>query len=133
MSHTVKIQTKFTQLDALKKAFEHFGWKITENSKARTYSYDPQANKKYNFVAVNPAQDGSMTFDLGIEQKASGELEIFGDMWGGSISKTLGAGLDKLKQEYAYRVIEQKYAYEGASVFRTTNQDGSQEVTVEMS
>lgn len=132
MSHTVKIQTKFKQLDALKKAFEHFGWTITENAKARTYSYDSTANKKYDFVAVNPSQDGSMTFDLGITQAENGELELFGDMWGGSIAKTLGTGLDKLKQEYAYRVIEQKYAYEGASVFREVNQDGTQTVNVDM-
>jgi len=73
-----------------------------------------------------------MTFDLGITQKSDGELELFGDMWGGSISKTLGDGLTTLKKEYAYKVIEQKFAYEGASVFREINQDGTQNVKVEM-
>ena len=131
MSHTVKIQTKFTQLEPLKKAFEQFGWKIKEKSTARTYAYDPQKNKVYDLVAVNPGKEGSMTFDLGLTVKEDGEIDVLGDLWGGSIAQTLGNNLEKLKGEYAYRVIEQKYAYEGASVFRTVNQDGTQTVDVE--
>lgn len=131
MSHTVKIQTKFTQLDALKKAFEHFGWAIVENKTARTYAGDPKKNEVYPMVAVNPSTNQDRLFDLGIRVAETGEVEVFGDLWGGSIASSLGNNLDKLRGEYAYRVIEQKFTYEGASVFRTENQDGSMDVTVE--
>jgi hypothetical protein len=132
MSHTVKIQTQFKQINPLKRAFEHFGWKIVENSKARTYSGDPKQNDKYQFVAVNPDLGTDRVFDVGINVNANGEIDVYGDMWGGSISKSLGSNLDKLRQEYAYRVIEEKYTYEGASVFRTANQDGTMTVDVDL-
>lgn len=131
MSHTVKIQTKFTQLNPLKKAFEHFGWTITENAKARTYNGDPKKNDVYPFVAVNPSTNQDRLFDMGMKIAENGEIEVYGDLWGGSIASTLGQNLDKLRGEYAYRVIEEKFAYEGASVFRTHNEDGSMDVTVE--
>ncbi len=132
MSHTVKIQTKFTQLNALKKAFEHFGWSIVENAKARTYSGDPKQHDKYAYVAINPDKSTDRVFDVGVNVGANGELEVFCDMWGGSIARSLGENMNKLRQEYAYRVIEEKYAYEGASVFRTENADGTIDVSVDM-
>lgn len=130
MSHTVKIQTKFTQLNPLKKAFEHFGWDLVEKAKARVYPNDPKQNDIYDFVAKNP-QTGSSSYDVGIQVGPNGEVEVHCDFYGGSIAQTLGTNLDKLRGEYAYRVIEEKYAYEGASVFRTENQDGSMDVIVE--
>ena len=126
MSHTVKIDTKFTQFDDLKTAFEHFGWTIKEKSKARTYPSDPAQNTVYDFVAVNPNNG----YDLGITLNGE-EIGIFGDFYGGSVASTLGNGLDKLKQEYAYRVIESHFAYNGASVTRAENEDGTQTVDVE--
>jgi hypothetical protein len=131
MSHSAKIQTKITQLEPLKRALEHFGWRVIENAKARTYEYDPKKNQVYDFVAVNPEQATNMTFDLGIMREENGELSVSCDMWGGSIARSLGQNLETLKGEYAYRVIEQKYAIEGASVFRTIKEDGTQEVDVE--
>ena len=131
MSHTVKIQTKFTQLDPLRKAFAHFGWVIKENSTARTYSSNEDRTKVFPFLAVNP-QTGSNAYDLGIQRnETTGELDVLGDFYGGSVAQTLGENLSKLKGEYAYRVIEERYTYEGASVMRTVNQDGSQTVNVE--
>ena len=130
MSHTVKIQTKFTQLNPLKKAFEHFGWNIVENAKAKTYPNDPRQNEVYAYVAKNP-QTSSNNYDVGIKVGANGEVEVHCDFYGGSIAQTLGNNLDKLRGEYAYRVIEEKYAYEGASVFREMKEDGSMEVTVD--
>jgi len=131
MSHTVKIATKFTQLDCLKKAFEHFGWEIKEKSKIRTYQYDEKADTVYDFIAVNPGKEGSLTFDLGIKPNENGELQIYGDMWGGSVGKTLGTDLEKLKQEYAYNVIEQVYSQNMTGITREIVNDNIM-VTVDL-
>ena len=130
MSHSAKIQTKFLNLNALTKAFETYGWKIIQKAKARLYAYDPKRDDVYDYVAVNPQKEGQ-AFDLGINVKENGELDVYGDFWGGSIEASLGSNLGKLRGEYAYRVMEEKFAFEGATVFCTQNQDGTRTVDVE--
>lgn len=130
MSHTVKIKTQFKQASALKEAFRAMGWEIREKSKIRTYPGDSKANVVYDFIAVNPDKDRSYSYDVGVNE-ANGELEVHCDFFGGSIAKSLGTDMVKLKDEYACQVIEQKYAYEGAAVFRTTTSDGTIELDVQ--
>ena len=133
MSHTAKINTQFKRFEPLKTALAQFGWTIKEKSKCRLYSSDPARNTVYDYVAVNPKNEYN-SYDVGIKvNKTTGELELYGDFYGGSVAATLGTNLDRLREEYAYRVMEEKYAYEGASVFRTQNQDGTQTVEVEFS
>ena len=131
MSHSVKIQTKFKNENfaAFRRALEHFGWKINENAKGRTYNGDPAQNTVYPFVAVNP-KTGSNQYDLGVKIEGD-EIAIYGDFYGGSIQAELGANLEKLKDEYAFRVIEEKMVNEGYSVERTVNQDGTVDVYAE--
>ncbi|NBQ70328.1 MAG: hypothetical protein EBU46_16440 [Nitrosomonadaceae bacterium] len=130
MSHTVKIKTQFKQIGPLKDAFRAMGWTIKEKSKIRTYPGDPKSNEVYDFVAVNPDKNASYAYDVGINESGE-ELSVHCDFFGGSIAKTLGSDLIKLKDEYACQVIEQKYAYEGAAVFRTTNSDGTIDLDVQ--
>ena len=128
MSHSVKIQTKFKNenFTAFKRALAHFGWKVEENSKARTYYSDEARHTVYPFVAVNP-KTGSDNYDLGIKIEGN-DIAIYGDFYGGSIQMELGAELMKLKDEYAFRVIEEKMVNEGYSVERVTNQLGEVDV-----
>ena len=124
MSHTVKIQAKFRTecLSSFKRAMAVFGWSTKENSKIRTYPGDPDRTTEYPLIAVNP----NAGYDLGVQfNEKTGELEVLGDFYDGSISKTLGTNLDKLKQEYSCCVIEDKFAYEGVSTTRQLEQDGS--------
>lgn len=130
MSHTVKIKTQFKQVDQLKAAFRALGWEIKEKARIRTYPGDSKANVVYDYVAVNPDKDKSYSYDVGFNEAAS-EIEVFWDPFGGSIAKTLGAEMNKLKDEYACQVIEHKYAYEGAAVFRSTTQDGTIQLDVQ--
>ena len=129
MSHTVKIQTKFKNenFTAFKRALEHHGWTMKENSKARTYPGDPAQNTSYPFVAVNPESNG---YDVGLRIE-NGDIEVYCDFYGGSIAKTLGADLNELRKEYAYRVIEERLVNEGYSVARTVNVDGTVDVIAE--
>ena len=124
MSHTVKIQAQFKteHLSAFKHALDHFGWKIKENAKTRTYPGDEGGRTVYPMVGVNP-NDG---YDIGIKfNEKTGELEVMGDFFGGSISTTLGNNLDKLKQEYSCCVAEDYFSYMGWSATRQVNQDGT--------
>lgn len=106
MSHTVKIQTEFKDFRCLKKAFKALGWEIKENSTMRTYPNDPDKNKVWKYVAVNPKKEN--VYDLGIDVSESGKIEIFGDFFGGSVAAALGSGLSKLKQNYAVKVVEEE-------------------------
>lgn len=128
MSHTVKIKTKFTQFDSLKKALDKLGWKIKENAKIRTYPGDSVGQKTWQYVGVNP-ENG---YDVGLEvNKTTGEIEVYGDFYGGTIAKTLGNDLNVLKQQYAAQVIEDEYAWEGYNVNVEKLKNGDWEVTVE--
>jgi hypothetical protein len=123
MSHTVKIQAQFKteQFSSFKRACEHFGWKIVENSKIRTYRNDPSRNTVYPMIALNPNHG----YDLGIQfNEKTGELEVLGDFFDGSVAQTLGRDLDKLKQEYAACVAEDYFTIMGWSATREITEDG---------
>jgi hypothetical protein len=130
MSHTVKIKAQFKNehLQSFLRALEHFGWTTKENSKIRTYYSDSAANKVYDMIAVNP----NTGYDLGLVfNKETGELEVMGDFFDGSVAKTLGNNLDKLKQEYSCCVIEDKLAFEGYAALRQVNTDGTVDIIAE--
>jgi hypothetical protein len=124
MSHTVKIQTKFKNenFNAFRRALEQYGWTLKENAKGRTYPNDPASNTIYPYVAVNPAA-GSNSYDLGIKIEGD-DIAIYGDFYGGSITKELGQDLNELRKEYAYRVIEERLTNEGYTVERTVQENG---------
>jgi hypothetical protein len=124
MSHTVKIQAKFKteQLEAFKRALSVFGWTTKEKSQIRTYPGDSARSTVYDLIAVNP----NSGYDLGLVfNDKTGELEVMGDFYDGSISKTLGSGIDNLKQEYSLAVIEDKFAFDGYVTSREVEQDGA--------
>lgn len=130
MSHTVKIQTKFKNenFNAFKRAIEHFGWKLEENGKARTYYSDPAKNTIYPMVAKNPGKGEA--YDMGIKIEGD-QIALYGDFFGGSIAQSLGQDLNELRKEYAFRVIEERLVNEGYTVERTVNQDGTLDVVAE--
>jgi hypothetical protein len=130
MSHTVKIQTQFKieHINPFKRALDHFGWKIEENAKARTYPGDSARDTVYPMVAKNPING----YDLGIKfNEISGEIELYGDFYDGSIAKSLGAQCDHLKQEYSCCVIEDSVAYNGYTATRHTSQEGIVDIIAE--
>jgi hypothetical protein len=124
MSHTVKITAQFKteHLSSFRRALEKFGWKLVEDSKIRTYYNDPSRDKVYKMIAQNPNHG----YDLGIQFNAeTGELEVMGDFYDGSISKTLGTNLEQLKQEYGCCVLEDEFAFNGYVSTREIEQDGT--------
>jgi hypothetical protein len=127
MSHTVKINSSFKteHTNALKRALENFGWSLKENSKINTYPSDPGRNKVYPMIMQNPKG-----YDIGLLfNEQTGEIELYGDFFDGSIQKSLGNNIDKLKQEYSCCVAEDQLAYMGYSTSRAVNQETG-EVTV---
>lgn len=106
MSHTVKLSTQFKNINDVKEAFKAMGWQIRENTKMKTYSSDPQREKVWPFVAVNPRGG----FDLAIvPNDTTGEIEIHGDTYDRGIEQQLGNNLAKLKQQYALAVVRRTY------------------------
>lgn len=101
MSHTVKhSMPDMNNPGTLIRAFDKLGWKVELNTKCRTWSYNPDRNKTYKWVAKNPAQHG---YDLGIIQDAKGNLTVEGDtsMMGQDVWAALGQDFCKLKQQYS--------------------------------
>jgi hypothetical protein len=131
MSHSVKLDAKFKidQKDSLRRAFENLGWSLKENSTARTYSYDEAKSTKYPLVAVNPQSNG---YDLGLQfNDKTGEIEVIGDFYGGSVAASLGQNLDRLKQENQACVFEDHFAYFGYSTTRNVLENGEIEMLAE--
>jgi len=108
MSHTVAIKTQFNNWEAFKSGLAKLGWEIKEKSKARTYPSDPDRNKIYDWIAVNPDK-GYNAYDVGISQNAEGEISLHWDPYGGSIAKGLGQDFCELKKNYVVAVTEQYY------------------------
>jgi hypothetical protein len=130
MSHTVSIEVKFSELTVLKNAFQSMGWNIVENTTMRTYGNSVDASKVYQYVAQNPSKEYN-AYDVGIEVNKNGEIKLYTDFYGGSVAKSLGENFSELKKEYAYKVIEDEYLFQGASVSKEVNKDGTWIVTVE--
>lgn len=123
MSHTVKIKTQFKEFSILQRTLEEMGWTIESNSAARAYSGDPNRDRVFPFVAVNPDTTQN-SYDIGIVPTQN-ELEVYGDFYGGSLAKHFGIGLAKLKTAYALNVIKDEYEQYGYTVDCSKNENGS--------
>jgi len=119
MSHTVKINVEFKELQCLKNAFLNLGWRIAENTRIRAYSQSQ--SREFPVVAINPAQYG---YDVGIEQN-NGKYDIFTDFFGGSVESTLGTGMSKLKQQYSLEMLQQELGSQGYMLTSLPQEDGS--------
>ncbi len=98
MSHIRKIEVRLTDIDALKKAFEKFGWTCGENEKINTYPGDPSKNKVFQFAFHHPDKYG---YGVGVDyDTVEGNLNIFTDTYGGSVEESLGTELYKLYTAY---------------------------------
>jgi len=119
MSHTVKVKVEFkvTELPQLSTALKALGWHLVENAEARQYN----GRKTYRWVAINPDKSTS-GYDVGISQKGE-QLELYTDFYNGSVERTLGAHLCKLKQEFAVAVVEDEFP--NANIIRTNQKDGN--------
>lgn len=129
MSHTITIKTKFKDLDILKKTFLQLGWSIVENSTLRGYAglslY--QSKLSYSLVAKNPNTGA----DIAITTDNANEISLIGDMACPTVSKTLGQNLSKLRQHYAFNIIEDEFLFQGANITKTELENGNWIVEVE--
>jgi hypothetical protein len=115
-------------MTSFQRALTHFGWKIENDSKINTYPSDPARNEVYPMVAKNPNNG----YDIGMKlNETTGEIELYGDFYDGSISKTLGSNCEALKQEYGCCVIEDKLAYEGYVATRHVQENGIVDIYAE--
>lgn len=114
MSHTVKVDVQFRDLPSLLQAFISLGFTIRNGQKRRTYFADPDAQKIYEIVAVNPNPNGvwvqhcrsgnsvqSKGYDMGIEVSDDGEISLFTDPYDQSLQAVLGDNYEALKSAYA--------------------------------
>jgi hypothetical protein len=107
MSHTVAIKTIFKDKESFMKALESFGWKIREKTTIRTYPSDPQRNKVYDEIAVNPGTGTS--YDIGLTVDDSGAITLNCDFYDGTIERSLGKQFALLKREYVLNVVRKEY------------------------
>lgn len=129
MSHTVEIalEVKESEFSIFQKALEVFGWNIVENSKVRSY-YD-QDQKVYRYVALNPSKETN-AYDIGLEIE-NGKVKLLTDYYGGSVAKSLGENMNRLRQEYAIKIIEDEYAWSG-QVVRAESVDENGDIMVDV-
>jgi hypothetical protein len=103
MSHSVNIKTQFKNINNLLAQFEKLGWTIVASQRCHTYPSDPRREEIHQYVAKNPAQGG---YDVGINVDAEGNAYFVCDFFGGSIERTLGKDMHKVKQGYALDEIK---------------------------
>lgn len=103
MSHTyVAEHLGFTSLKVLRAAFESLGWTTKEQSKCRTWSHNPDREKSYQVVAVNPNAEG---YDIGMVVTPT-EVKMEADLFEcGGIVEALGKDYKVLKQAYSVQHI----------------------------
>lgn len=128
MSHTVKIDVQFkvSEVPQLEKAFKTLGWGFVQNSQIMTYA--GLSPKNYDYAAINPEKE-NRGFDIGLTKNGE-NLEIFTDMWGGSVERTLGANLSKLKQQFALEVIADEFS-NNSTISSSRDEKGNLLVEVE--
>ena len=76
-------------------------------------------------VAINPETG----YDLGLQfNEATGEIEVMGDFYDGSLARAFGENLNSLKQQYSCKVIEDYVAQHGYSVETNKLENGEIEM-----
>jgi hypothetical protein len=98
MSHSVNIKTQFKNIKNLLAQFEKAGWRILTDTKCNTYPSDPRRDEIHKYVAKNPAPNG---YDVGINIDSEQNAYFVCDYFGGSIERSLGTDMTKVKQGYA--------------------------------
>jgi transposase len=126
MSHSVNIKTQFKNINNLLSQFETLGWKITQNSKCRTYYSDPSKELVHQYVAVNPSSSG---FDVGINVDDTGHAVFVCDFYDRSIETQLGVNLKKIKQNYALTELK-KFMYEEDLSYKVEELDTGELVVI---
>lgn len=89
----------FKDLDLLREAFKQLNWELKEQQKARTWPSNPEREKVYPYVAINPYADG---YDVGVVPDAkAGRIDLEADLFSpGKVVKELGKEFCKLTQRY---------------------------------
>ena len=97
MSHSVNIKTQFKHSENLLNQFVKLGWVIKNNTTCVTYPTDPRKDEVHQYVAKNPNKG----YDVGINFDVSGDAYFVCDFFDGSIERSLGKNLSKVKQGYS--------------------------------
>jgi hypothetical protein len=128
MSHSVNIKTQFKNISNLLKQFEKAGWVITYDAKCNTYPSDPRKDELHRYVAVNPAKGG---YDVGIDIDGENNAYFVCDFFGGSIERSLGQNMKKIKQGYALDELKKFMSEEDLDYTVTELATGELVVTAE--
>lgn len=120
MSHTVEVKTEFlsSQIKALVNALTSLGWKVSENSTMK--EFNGTGTKVWRYMAKNPSSEHN-AYDIGIDVVGD-SLKLYTDLYGGNVTRQLGADLGLLKQEHGFHVLKNHYEEIGAMV--TRHQEG---------
>ena len=116
MSHFAQINTKITDIEALRAACTELGLEVTENTQARGFGSNQRSGRHvirlagpYD-VAVNPTDDGEFALET--------------DLWQGHVEKELGPGLGRLRQLYGVHKATTEAKRRGLRVRRSALADG---------
>jgi hypothetical protein len=116
MSHFTQIQTRITDIEALRAACAELGLEVVENAQARGFGRNQRSGQHvirlagpYD-VAVNPTDDGEFALET--------------DLWQGHVEKELGPGLGRLRQLYGVHKATAEAKRRGLRVRRRALADG---------
>jgi hypothetical protein len=111
MSHVVTgtVQIKRSEIDALRRAVEHFGATLDARDTFRSY----EGNQSCEQV-IGKGLSGS--YEIGLRRKANSEVyELAYDSWGpgGWITQTFGPKLEKLHDRFLAEVATDEFTSQG--------------------
>lgn len=133
MSHVADVEIKVRDLDALESAVKRLGGELKRGQKTHRWygrfmndwrderaavnRRDPKTFGKCDHAIVFPTAG----YDIGLVQNEDGTYDAVYDNWGPGqeLERICGAGLPKLKDEYAAAVTTRVMARKGFRVTRT--------------
>jgi hypothetical protein len=116
MSHFTQIQTKITDIEALRAACDELGLEVLDNTQARGFGRNTR-HGRHVIRLKGP-------YDIAVNPTADGEFALETDLWQGHVEKELSPGLGRLRQLYGVHKATSEAKRRGLRVRRRALADG---------
>jgi hypothetical protein len=116
MSHFTQIQTRITDIEALRSACAELGLEVAENAQARGFGRNTRSGR--HVIRLKGP------YDIAVNPTDTGEYSLETDLWQGHVEKELGPGLGRLRQLYGVHKATAEAKRRGLRVRRRALADG---------
>ena len=116
MSHFTQIQTKITDIEALRAACGELGLEVLDNTQARGFGRNTR-HGEHVIRLKGP-------YDIAVNPTDSGDYSLETDLWQGHVEKELGPDLGRLRQLYGVHKATAEAKRRGLRVRRRALADG---------